>query len=155
MRRVWRGLWCGKCVRVWCGVVVWWIVVVALLYVRWVPCVCRHDVCPMTHGRFDGTPGGVLNVHRERHETLPLTDTHSPHRPTEHCTIPRQQHTQPNPNTPNTHSTTENDSERDVYQVRIEEKVETIWLFDTGTDSHVMPKHVWEQLGDLHCKLQK
>ena len=38
--------------------------------------------------------------------------------------------------------TTENDSERDVYQVRIQEEVETIWLFNTRTDAHVMPKHV-------------
>ena len=45
--------------------------------------------------------------------------------------------------------TTENDSERDVYQVRIQEKFETIWLFATGADVHVMPKHVWEQLGEL------
>ena len=35
--------------------------------------------------------------------------------------------------------TTEKDSERDVYQVRIQEKVETIWLVDTGADVHVMP----------------
>ena len=44
--------------------------------------------------------------------------------------------------------TTENDSERDVHQVRIQEKVETIWLCDTGADAHVMPVHVREQLGD-------
>ena len=44
--------------------------------------------------------------------------------------------------------TTENDSERNVYQVSIQEKAETIWLFDTGADAHVMPKHVWEQLGE-------
>ena len=44
--------------------------------------------------------------------------------------------------------TTENDSERDVFQVRIQEKVETIWLFDTGADAHVMPKHVLGQLGE-------
>ena len=25
---------------------------------------------------------------------------------------------------------------------------ETIWLFDTRADAHVMPKHVWEQLGE-------
>ena len=41
-----------------------------------------------------------------------------------------------------------NGSEEDVHQVRIQEKVETIWLFDTGADAHVMPKHVWEQLGE-------
>ena len=39
--------------------------------------------------------------------------------------------------------TTENDSERDVHRVRIQAKVETIWLFDMGADAHVMPKHVW------------
>ena len=47
----------------------------------------------------------------------------------------------------NQFGTTENDSERDIHQVRIQEKVETIW-FDTGADAHVMPKHVWEQLGE-------
>ena len=44
--------------------------------------------------------------------------------------------------------TTGKDSERDVYQVRIQEKVETIWLFDRGNDAHVMPKHVLGQLGE-------
>ena len=44
--------------------------------------------------------------------------------------------------------TIENDSERDVNQIRIQEKVETTCLFDTGADAHVMPKHVWEQLGE-------
>ena len=44
--------------------------------------------------------------------------------------------------------TTENDSERGVYQVRNQEKVETIWLFDTRADAHVMPKYVWEQWGE-------
>ena len=44
--------------------------------------------------------------------------------------------------------TEENDSERDVYQVSLQDKVETIWLFDKGVDGHVMPKHVWEQLGE-------
>ena len=38
--------------------------------------------------------------------------------------------------------TTRRDSERDVCHVRIQEKVETIWLFDTGADAHVMPKRV-------------
>ena len=47
-----------------------------------------------------------------------------------------------------TDGTTEHDSEQDVHQVRIQEKVETIWLFDTGTDAHVMPKHVLGQLGE-------
>ena len=45
--------------------------------------------------------------------------------------------------------TTENDPEPDVYQVRIQEKVETIWLFDTGNDADAMPEPVWEQLGEL------
>ena len=44
--------------------------------------------------------------------------------------------------------TTENDSERDVYHVRNQEEVETFWLFGAGADAHVMPKHVWEQLGE-------
>ena len=44
--------------------------------------------------------------------------------------------------------TTEDDSERDVNQVRIQEKAETIWLFATGADAHVMPKDVWEKLGE-------
>ena len=44
--------------------------------------------------------------------------------------------------------TTENDPERDVYQVRVQERVETIQLFDTRADADVMPKHVWEQLGE-------
>ena len=26
---------------------------------------------------------------------------------------------------------------------------QTIWLFDTGAEAHVMAKHVWEQLGEL------
>ena len=33
-------------------------------------------------------------------------------------------------------------------QVRVQERVETIQLFDTGADADVMPKHVWEQLGE-------
>ena len=28
------------------------------------------------------------------------------------------------------------------------QEVETIWLFDTGADAHVVPKYVWEQLGE-------
>ena len=44
--------------------------------------------------------------------------------------------------------TTENDSERDVLQIRNQEKVETIWLFDTRADAHVIPKLSWEQLGE-------
>ena len=43
--------------------------------------------------------------------------------------------------------TTENDSERAAYQVKVQEKVETTWSVDTGADAHVMPKYVWEQLG--------
>ena len=38
----------------------------------------------------------------------------------------------------------ENCSEHDVGQVIILERVVTIWLFDTGADTHVMPKSVWE-----------
>ena len=34
--------------------------------------------------------------------------------------------------------TSQNDSERDVYRVRTHEKVETIWLFDTGADHLVV-----------------
>ena len=41
--------------------------------------------------------------------------------------------------------TTDNDSERAAYQVKIQENVETTWLFNTGADAHVMPKYVWEQ----------
>ena len=51
--------------------------------------------------------------------------------------------------------TTEDDSERDVYQVRIQEKAETIWSFDTGADAHVMPKHVWEQLREPSLQTTK
>ena len=42
--------------------------------------------------------------------------------------------------------TTEGDSEQDVHQVNVQEKVQISWLFDTGADAHVMPKNVWEQL---------
>ena len=42
----------------------------------------------------------------------------------------------------------ENCSEHDVGQVKIQERVMTTWLFDTGADTHVMPKSVWEQLGE-------
>ena len=48
--------------------------------------------------------------------------------------------------------TAEDGSERDVYQVRIQEKVETLWLLDTGADAHVMPKHVSEQSGEPALK---
>ena len=51
--------------------------------------------------------------------------------------------------------TTENDSERDVFQVRVKEKVETNWLFDTRADAHMMPKHVGNSRESLHCKQQK
>ena len=44
--------------------------------------------------------------------------------------------------------TTEDDSERVAYQVKVQEKVQTTWLFDTGAAAHVMPKYVWEQLGE-------
>ena len=44
--------------------------------------------------------------------------------------------------------TAENVSERIVYQMRIQEKVQTILLFDTRADAHVMPMHVWKQLGE-------
>ena len=37
-------------------------------------------------------------------------------------------------------------SEHVACQMKIQEKVETTWLFDTGADAHVMPK--WEQLGE-------
>ena len=38
-------------------------------------------------------------------------------------------------------------SEHVACQVKIQEKVETTCLFDTGASAHAMPKHVWEQLG--------
>ena len=44
--------------------------------------------------------------------------------------------------------TTEHDAERDVYQMKVQVKVETTWLFDTRADAHVMPTYVWEQLGE-------
>ena len=44
--------------------------------------------------------------------------------------------------------TTEDDSERVAHRVKVQEKVQTTWLFDTGTDAHVMPKYVWEQFGE-------
>ena len=40
-------------------------------------------------------------------------------------------------------------SEHCTDQLKIQLVVEAIWLFDTGTDAHVMLKHVWEQLGEL------
>ena len=48
----------------------------------------------------------------------------------------------------NQSGTTENGSEHAVCQVKVQEKVVTTWLFDTGADAHVMPKCVWEQLGE-------
>ena len=51
--------------------------------------------------------------------------------------------------------TTQHDSERDVYQVSFQAKVETIWLCDTGADAHVMPKHLWEQLGEPSLQKNK
>ena len=44
--------------------------------------------------------------------------------------------------------TTEEDSERVAYQVKVQEKIQTTWLFDTEADEHVMPKYEWEQLGE-------
>ena len=44
--------------------------------------------------------------------------------------------------------TVENGSEHAACQVRVEEKVVTTWLFDTGADAHEMPKCVWEHLGE-------
>ena len=44
--------------------------------------------------------------------------------------------------------TTEEDSERVAYQVKVQEKIQTTWLFDTEADAHVMPKFEWEQLGE-------
>ena len=44
--------------------------------------------------------------------------------------------------------TTEEDSERVAYQVKVQEKFQTTWLFDTEADAHVMPKFEWEQLGE-------
>ena len=45
----------------------------------------------------------------------------------------------------------QNCSEHDVGQVIVEEKVVTIWLLDTRAVTHVMPKCLWEQLGELAC----
>ena len=39
-------------------------------------------------------------------------------------------------------------SEHLACQVQIQGKFETTWWFDRGADAHVMPKHVWEQLGE-------
>ena len=44
--------------------------------------------------------------------------------------------------------TVEKGSEHAACQVKVQEKVVTTWLFDTGADAHVMPKCVWEQLGE-------
>ena len=41
--------------------------------------------------------------------------------------------------------TTESDSGGAAYQVKVQEKVEITWLFDTGAGVHVRPKYVWEQ----------
>ena len=38
--------------------------------------------------------------------------------------------------------TTENDSKRVAHQVKVQESVQTTWLFDTGADAHVS----WESL---------
>ena len=39
-------------------------------------------------------------------------------------------------------------SEHVACQVQIQGKFETTWWFDRGADAHVMPKRVWEQLGE-------
>ena len=44
--------------------------------------------------------------------------------------------------------TQENNSERAAYKMKIQEKVETTWLVDTGADAHVMPQYAWQQLGE-------
>ena len=51
--------------------------------------------------------------------------------------------------------TTENHLERDIFQVRMQEKVETIWLFDTRAEAHVMPKHVWGTVERAHTANNK
>ena len=43
----------------------------------------------------------------------------------------------------------QNCSEHDVGQVIVQEKFVTIWLLDTRAVTHVMPKCLWEQLGEL------
>ena len=43
----------------------------------------------------------------------------------------------------------QNSSEHDVGQVIVQEKFVTIWLLDTRAVTHVMPKCLWEQLGEL------
>ena len=48
----------------------------------------------------------------------------------------------------NQSGTAENGSEHATCQVKVQEKVVTTCLFDTGTDAHVMPKCVWEQFGE-------
>ena len=48
----------------------------------------------------------------------------------------------------NQSGTAEKGSEHVACQVKVQEKVVTSWLFDTGTDAHVMPKCVWEQFGE-------
>ena len=42
----------------------------------------------------------------------------------------------------------ENGSEHAACQVKVQEKVVATWLFNTGADANVMPKCVWEQLGE-------
>ena len=48
----------------------------------------------------------------------------------------------------NESGTAVNCSDHDAGQVIVQEKVVTSRLFDTGADTHVMPKCVWEQLGE-------
>ena len=42
----------------------------------------------------------------------------------------------------------DNSLEHDAGQVIVQAKIVTTWLFDSGADTHVMPKCVWEQLGE-------
>ena len=49
----------------------------------------------------------------------------------------------------NQSGTAENGSEHAACQVKVQNKVVTTWLFDTRADAHVMPKCVWEQLGEF------
>ena len=48
----------------------------------------------------------------------------------------------------NESGTAVNCSEHDAGQAIVQEKVLTTWLFDTAADTHVMPKCVWEQMGE-------
>ena len=48
----------------------------------------------------------------------------------------------------NQSKTTDGDPGQVATRVRSQEKLIITWLFDTGADHHVMPKFVWEQLGE-------